>query len=135
MARGTKTVVYGIPNCDTVKKARVWLAEHGVEFEFHDFKKAGVTEPLVQDWLKDVKLDALLNRRGTTWRNAAGSDRVDDPQAVGNQASGAGGQWAGQVARFFRGRVRGAVCVSLRLRRAELNPRSGAPTERNQQQK
>jgi arsenate reductase (glutaredoxin) len=68
MARGTKTVVYGIPNCDTVKKARVWLEEHGVEFEFHDFKKHGVTEPLVQDWLKDVSLDALLNRRGTTWR-------------------------------------------------------------------
>ena len=54
MARGTKTVVYGIPNCDTVKKARVWLEEHGVEFEFHDFKKHGVTEPLVQVWLKDV---------------------------------------------------------------------------------
>jgi arsenate reductase len=42
MARANKTVVYGIPNCDTVKKARVWLEEHGVEFEFHDFKKAGV---------------------------------------------------------------------------------------------
>ena len=68
MARASKTVVYGIPNCDTVKKARVWLEEHGIEFEFHDFKKAGVTAPLVQDWLKDVSLDALLNRRGTTWR-------------------------------------------------------------------
>ncbi|MDE1184047.1 ArsC family reductase [Paraburkholderia sp.] len=68
MANATKTVVYGIPNCDTVKKARVWLEEHGVDFEFHDIKKAGVTEPLVQDWLKDVPLDSLLNRRGTTWR-------------------------------------------------------------------
>jgi arsenate reductase (glutaredoxin) len=63
-----KTVVYGIPNCDTVKKARVWLEAHGVPFEFHDFKKAGVSAPLVKGWLKDVPLDALLNRRGTTWR-------------------------------------------------------------------
>ncbi|ASV98958.1 ArsC family reductase [Paraburkholderia aromaticivorans] len=84
MARGTKTVVYGIPNCDTVKKARVWLEEHGVEFEFHDFKKHGVTEPLVQDWLKDVKLDALLNRRGTTWRALS-----DDMKAAADTQSGA----------------------------------------------
>ena len=84
MARGTKTVVYGIPNCDTVKKARVWLEEHGVEFEFHDFKKHGVTEPLVQDWLKDVKLDALLNRRGTTWRALS-----DDMKAAADTQPGA----------------------------------------------
>jgi arsenate reductase len=63
-----KTVVYGIPNCDTVKKARVWLEEHGVTFEFYDFKKAGVSTALLQDWLKDVTLDELINRRGTTWR-------------------------------------------------------------------
>jgi arsenate reductase len=63
-----KTVVFGIPNCDTVKKARVWLEEHAVPFEFHDIKKTGVTAPLLEDWLKDVSLDVLLNRRGTTWR-------------------------------------------------------------------
>ena len=68
MAKAAKTVIYGIPNCDTVKKARVWLEEHGVEFEFHDFKKAGVSNALVQDWLKDVSLDRLINKRGTTWR-------------------------------------------------------------------
>ncbi|MDR5833668.1 ArsC family reductase [Caballeronia sp. LZ034LL] len=70
MARGSTptTVVYGIPNCDTVKKARVWLEEHGVPFEFHDFKKAGVSTALIQDWLKDVPLDQLINKRGTTWR-------------------------------------------------------------------
>jgi arsenate reductase (glutaredoxin) len=70
MARGSTptTVVYGIPNCDTVKKARVWLEAHGVPFEFHDFKKAGVNEKLVQDWLKDVPLEQLINKRGTTWR-------------------------------------------------------------------
>ncbi|KMQ80506.1 glutathione-dependent thiol reductase [Candidatus Burkholderia pumila] len=70
MARGSTptTVIYGIPNCDSVKKARVWLEEHGVSFEFHDFKKAGVNEKLVQNWLKDVPLDHLINKRGTTWR-------------------------------------------------------------------
>ena len=68
MARGTKTVVYGIPNCDTVKKARTWLEEHGVAFEFHDFKKAGVSEALVKGWLKQVDWETLVNRKGTTWR-------------------------------------------------------------------
>ncbi|MEM5439306.1 ArsC family reductase [Paraburkholderia diazotrophica] len=77
-------VVYGIPNCDTVKKARVWLEEHGVEFEFHDFRKAGVNAPLVKGWLKDVSLDALLNRRGTTWR---GLD--DDVKASADSEAGA----------------------------------------------
>ncbi|WP_071334683.1 arsenate reductase [Burkholderia contaminans] len=68
MAKPHTVVVYGIPNCDTVKKARVWLDDHGVEFEFHDFKKLGVSAPLVEDWLKDVSLDALVNKRGSTWR-------------------------------------------------------------------
>jgi arsenate reductase len=86
MARGSEktTVVYGIPNCDTVKKARVWLEEHGVEFEFHDFKKAGVSEPLVKDWLKDVPLESLLNKRGTTWRGLS-----DDMKAAADTQSGA----------------------------------------------
>jgi arsenate reductase len=63
-----RTVVYGIPNCDTVKKARTWLEANGIAFEFHDFKKAGLTASLVQAWLADVPLELLLNRRGTTWR-------------------------------------------------------------------
>ncbi|PLZ02093.1 ArsC family reductase [Burkholderia sp. WAC0059] len=68
MAAAKKIVVYGIPNCDTVKKARTWLDEHDVAFEFHDFKKAGVSAALLEGWLKEVSLDALVNRRGTTWR-------------------------------------------------------------------
>ncbi|HWX13136.1 MAG TPA: ArsC family reductase [Trinickia sp.] len=67
-AGAARTVVYGIPNCDTVKKARSWLEARGVPFEFHDFKKAGLSPSLVKSWLADVSLDALLNRRGTTWR-------------------------------------------------------------------
>jgi len=83
MARGTKTVVYGIPNCDTVKKARVWLEEHGVEFEFHDFKKAGVSEPLVRDWMKDVSLESLVNRRGTTWRGLSDTMKAEADSEAG----------------------------------------------------
>ncbi len=60
--------MYGIPNCDTIKKARKWLDAHGVEFEFHDYKKAGVPETDLKKWSKQVGWEVLLNRRGTTWR-------------------------------------------------------------------
>jgi Spx/MgsR family transcriptional regulator len=62
------TTVYGISNCDTVKRARVWLAEHGVEYTFHDYKKAGVPAPRLDAWLKTLGWERLLNRQGTTWR-------------------------------------------------------------------
>ena len=60
--------LYGIPNCDTVKKARAWLAEHGVAHQFHDFKKAGVPADRLQAWLAGAGWERLLNRQGTTWR-------------------------------------------------------------------
>lgn len=60
--------VYGIPNCDTVKKARAWLTEQGVAYEFHDFKKQGVPEDRLDGWIAAVGWDKLLNRKGTTWR-------------------------------------------------------------------
>lgn len=60
--------LYGIPNCDTVKKARTWLDQHDRPYEFHDFKKAGVSEALVHTWLKKVDWEILVNRKGTTWR-------------------------------------------------------------------
>jgi arsenate reductase len=60
--------LYGIPNCDTVKKARNWLDEHGIAYTFHDFKKAGLDRKLVDQWLKDVDWETLVNRKGTTWR-------------------------------------------------------------------
>ncbi|MEY5098348.1 MAG: hypothetical protein RJA36_1067 [Pseudomonadota bacterium] len=63
--------VYGIPNCDTVKKARAWLTEQGVAHEFHDFKKLGVPEDRLDAWLAAVGWDKLLNRRGPTWRKLA----------------------------------------------------------------
>lgn len=61
--------LYGIPNCDTVKKARSWLDTHGVAYVFHDFKKAGITEAMIASWLQAVDWTTLVNRKGTTWRN------------------------------------------------------------------
>jgi arsenate reductase len=60
--------LYGIPNCDTVKKARTWLDTNGVAYTFHDFKKAGINRDLVNGWLKHLAWDVLVNRKGTTWR-------------------------------------------------------------------
>lgn len=62
------TKIYGIPNCDTVKKARQWLADHHVDYEFVDFKKTPPEASLIERWLQDISLDVLLNKRGTTWR-------------------------------------------------------------------
>ena len=65
------TTLYGIPNCDTVKKARTWLADNGHDFTFHDFKKQGLTRAQVEGWLADVAWETLVNRKGTTWRKLA----------------------------------------------------------------
>jgi Spx/MgsR family transcriptional regulator len=59
--------LYGIPNCDTVKKSRNWLTEHGVAYEFHDFKKHGVTEAVLEGWLKQIGWQRLLKKTGPTW--------------------------------------------------------------------
>ena len=61
-------VVYGISNCDTVKKARAWLGEHGVHYKFHDFKKLGVPEEQMDRWFVQLGWETLVNRQGTTWR-------------------------------------------------------------------
>ena len=77
--------LYGIPNCDTVKKARVWLTEHDVAFEFHDFKKNGVTAAQLQRWMSAVGWEKVLNRQGTTWRKlapAAQAAVTDDASAI-----------------------------------------------------
>ena len=61
-------LVYGIPNCDTVKKARTWLDEQGASFVFHDYKKQGVPADRLDDWIRQVGWEVLVNRQGTTWR-------------------------------------------------------------------
>jgi len=62
------TTLYGIPNCDTVKRARDWLATHGVAYDFHDFKKAGVPADRLKAWIDAAGWERVLNRKGTTWR-------------------------------------------------------------------
>jgi arsenate reductase len=60
--------VYGIPNCNTVKKSLDWLKQHKVEIEFHDFKKLGVSAAQLKRWIDLVGWEALVNKKGTTWR-------------------------------------------------------------------
>lgn len=60
--------LYGIPNCDTVKKARAWLGEHDVAHDFHDFKKQGVPAAHLDDWIAQLGWEKLVNRKGTMWR-------------------------------------------------------------------
>ena len=72
--------LYGIPNCDTVKKARAWLAGHGVDVAFHDFKKQGVPPDHLARWIAAAGWEKVLNRQGTTWRklDAAAQAGVHD---------------------------------------------------------
>lgn len=70
--------VYGIPNCDTVKKALNWLKANHIPFEFHDYKKKGVSEALLHDWLRERTWEELLNRNGTTWRQTPEDQRPID---------------------------------------------------------
>ena len=60
--------LYGIPSCDTMKKARQWLANHDIDYVFHDYKKSGVPEKELKQWVKQLGWESLLNRNGTTWR-------------------------------------------------------------------
>jgi arsenate reductase (glutaredoxin) len=69
--------LYGIPNCDTVKKARVWLDEHGVAFAFHDYKKIGIDRPRLEAWVAEHGWETVLNRAGTTFRALPDADRTD----------------------------------------------------------
>ena len=78
--------VYGIPNCDTVKKARAWLAAQGVEHRFHDFRKDGVPADRLDAWVKAAGLDLLVNRRGTTWRKLSPADQAAAAEAAGARA-------------------------------------------------
>ncbi len=78
------TTLYGIPNCDTVKKARAYLAAQNIAYVFHDFKKQGVPETLMDIALAQIDWEKLLNRKGTTWRKldaAVQAMVVDAPSA------------------------------------------------------
>ncbi len=69
--------LYGIPNCDTVKKARDWLAAHDVAFDFHDYKKAGIDQSRLEQWVAEHGWEIVLNRAGTTFKTLPEADRVD----------------------------------------------------------
>jgi arsenate reductase (glutaredoxin) len=76
---------YGIPNCDSVKKARALLDSRSVAYKFHDYKKQGVPEAALRAWVREKGRDVVLNRRGTTWRSlddAVKESIVDDESAV-----------------------------------------------------
>ncbi|RZP17706.1 MAG: ArsC family reductase [Erythrobacter sp.] len=73
----TETILYGIPNCDTVKKARTWLDAQGVDYAFHDYKKQGTDPARLAAWIETAGVDTVLNRRGTTWRKLPEADKAD----------------------------------------------------------
>ena len=84
MIRHMSITLYGITNCDTVKKARAWLAGQDVAYTFHDFKKQGVPQEHLDRWIADLGWERLVNRQGTTWR------KLDAPtQAAVTDAAGA----------------------------------------------
>jgi Spx/MgsR family transcriptional regulator len=72
--------IYGIRNCDTMKKALSWLAEHGVDYEFHDYARDGVDRQLLMGWVKHLGWRTLLNTRGTTWRKLSAEQQADMTQ-------------------------------------------------------
>ena len=75
--------IYGIKNCDTVKKAIKWLQQNEIEFEFFDFKKDVLTPQIVEQWFTHVDLNLLINKRGTTWRQLDDSQKnFDDVEAL-----------------------------------------------------
>jgi Spx/MgsR family transcriptional regulator len=78
--------VYGITNCDTVKKARKWLAEHGVAYSFHDFTKQGVPADRLDRWMVVAGWQKLLNRQGSTWRKLDAAAQAQAADAAGARA-------------------------------------------------
>ena len=76
--------LYGIPNCDTMKKARRWLDERGIAFTFHDYKKQGLDETLLRAWVAELGWERLVNRQGTTWRKLPAEVRegLDEEGAI-----------------------------------------------------
>lgn len=76
--------LYGIPNCDTVKKARVWLGQHDIAFAFHDYKKVGIDRPRLEGWVVEHGWETVLNRAGTTFRALPDVDKtgIDAGKAV-----------------------------------------------------
>ena len=78
------TTLYGIPNCDIVRKARKWLTANGIEFDFHDFRKDGLDEKQLKRWVKELGWETLLNKRGMMWRKLPDNKKnnIDEKKAI-----------------------------------------------------
>ena len=77
-------IVYGIKNCNTVKKALNWLDEHNIDYQFHDYKKSGITADKISDWQDQVSWELVIKKRGTTWRKLAAEiqESIVNPEAA-----------------------------------------------------
>jgi arsenate reductase (glutaredoxin) len=80
------TTLYGIPNCDTVKKSRAWFEEHKKPYTFHDFKKQGVPEQALTEWIAALGWEALVNKKGATWRKLDDATQANVTDATSAQA-------------------------------------------------
>ncbi len=78
--------LFGIPNCDQIRRARAWLDERGVAYTFHDFKRAGLDAQALDGWLAAAGAERLLNRKGTTWRKFSDAERARADSAAGARA-------------------------------------------------
>ena len=69
--------LFGIPNCDTVKKSKKWLDNRNIKYEFHDYKQQGITKKLLSEWCKQLEWETLLNKRSRTWKELSEKDRTN----------------------------------------------------------
>ena len=99
--------LYGIPNCDTVKKARRWLDDHGVAYDFHDYRKDGLDAPQLRGWIDQLGWEKLLNKSGTTFR------KLPDAQKEGLDAASAAALMLEQPAMIRRPLVDADGVLSL----------------------
>ena len=79
------TIVYGIPNCDTTKKAMGWLKKNKIAFSFHDYKLEGISKHKLEDWCKKAGWETIFNKRSTTWRELPEAEQkkvIDQPSAI-----------------------------------------------------
>lgn len=113
-------ILYGIPNCDTVKKARRWLDEQGIAYRFHDVRKDGLDAARLQDWIDALGWERLLNKAGTTFR------KLPDAQKDGLDAAAAKALMLGQPAMIRRPVVEAADGVSVGFSAADWQARFAA---------
>ncbi len=71
-----RMIIYGIKNCDTMKKAFTWLNEKGFEYTFHDYKTEAISKKKIEDWLKHIPMDQIINTKGTTYKNLSESEKA-----------------------------------------------------------